>query len=217
MNYAQKVQASLDLLASAHEEHGSGLVVAHSMGKDSAVVWDLARRVNLDICGFVVTTRFKPDETVAHMNQVVGKSRGKLQVFSSDVLLPERLHETNPDQCCHSLKVVPVRRALEELGATAWITGLRATEGRTRRDYQPLERDSGGLAKVNPLLTWEEREVWQYLALNQVPVNPLYHEGFRSLGCAPCTQISEDGGERGGRWIGTSKCGGECGIHSNGE
>lgn len=70
------------------------------------------------------------------------------------------------------------------------------------------------LLKLNPILLWHEREVWQYLALYGVPVNQLYGEGYRSLGCAPCTQITTGANERDGRWIGTSKCGGECGIHT---
>jgi phosphoadenosine phosphosulfate reductase len=53
-----------------------------------------------------------------------------------------------------------------------------------------------------------------YLALYQVPVNPLYKAGYRSLGCEPGTQIESGEDERAGRWIGTSKCGGECGIHT---
>jgi len=45
-------------------------------------------------------------------------------------------------------------------------------------------------------------------------VNQLYGKGFRSLGCEPCTRVTNEEDERAGRWIGTSKCGGECGIHT---
>ncbi len=95
-----------------------------------------------------------------------------------------------------------------------WVTGLRCTEGRTRTDFQEVEERDKGLIKLNPILIWYEREVWQYLALHQVPVNPLYVKGYRSLGCEPCTRISTGLDERAGRWVGTSKCGGECGIHT---
>ena len=54
----------------------------------------------------------------------------------------------------------------------------------------------------------------QVLALFKVPANPLYAAGYRSLGCATCTKIANGPDERAGRWIGTSKCGGECGIHT---
>ena len=95
-----------------------------------------------------------------------------------------------------------------------WVTGLRCTECRTRTDYKEVEERDKGLIKLNPILIWKEREIWQYLALNNVKVNPLYNEGYRSLGCEPCSNISNDENERAGRWIGTSKCGGECGIHT---
>ena len=61
------------------------------------------------------------------------------------------------------------------------------------------------------------REFWvegHRFYLNGVPVNPLYAQGYRSLGCGPCTKIAQGADERAGRWIGTSKCGGECGIHT---
>ncbi len=53
-----------------------------------------------------------------------------------------------------------------------WVTGLRCTEGRTRIDFREVEELDEGLVKLNPILIWNEREVWQYLALNKVNVNP---------------------------------------------
>ena len=95
-----------------------------------------------------------------------------------------------------------------------WITGLRNTEGRTRKDYSIIE-ENGSLIKYNPILSWTELDVWKYIAIYQIPVHPWYKLGYRSLDCAPCTHlISDDQGEREGRWMGTSKCGGECGIHT---
>jgi len=213
LNYAQKVARSLDLIAAAYEEYGDGLVVANSLGKDSCVVWDLAQRVNPKIRGFIVTTRFKPAETVAFMHETTARSP-ELRVFKNDVEIPDRLHESDPDRCCGLLKVEPTRQAVAEMNVTCWVTGLRCTEGRTRTDFRELEQRDEGLRKLNPVLVWYEREIWQYLALNQVPVNPLYAQGYRSLGCAPCTRISTGPDERAGRWVGTSKCGGECGIHT---
>lgn len=213
LNFAQKVDRSLGLIREAYEEYGEGLVVANSLGKDSMAVWHLAKRVSPDIRGFVVTTRFKPPDTVAFMTELVAR-HPELAVYKSDTEIPERLYETDPDACCDILKVEPTRRAIEELGVACWVTGLRCTEGRTRTDFLEIEERDPGLIKLNPILLWYEREVWQYLALHQVPVNPLYAQGYRSLGCAPCTRITTGADERAGRWLGTSKCGGECGIHT---
>jgi phosphoadenosine phosphosulfate reductase len=188
-------------------------VVANSLGKDSVCVWDLAKKVSPKIRGFIVTTRFKPKETVQFMQDMV-KRYPELKIFKSDAKIPDKLYETEPDKCCDILKVEPTRRAIEEMNVTCWVTGLRCTEGRTRTDFKEVEERDEGLIKLNPILIWKEREVWQYLALNGVKVNQLYAKGYRSLGCEPCTRITTGEDERAGRWIGTSKCGGECGIHT---
>ncbi len=213
LNFAQKVERSLWLIREAHRAYGDKLVVANSLGKDSCAVWDLAKRVSPDIRGFIVTTRFKPPETIEFMKQEVAR-HPELKIYVNDQPIPENLHLSNPDRCCDLLKVKPLRRAIEEMGVECWVTGLRCTEGRTRTDFEEVEERDKGLIKLNPILLWHEREVWQYLAIHQVPVNPLYAAGYRSLGCAPCTRIATGGDERAGRWVGTSKCGGECGIHT---
>jgi phosphoadenosine phosphosulfate reductase len=213
LNFAEKVERSLELIDGAYKQFGDGLVVANSLGKDSSTVWHLAKRVSPKIRGFIVTTRYKPAETKQFMAEEVARYP-ELRIFSNDKQIPENLYETDPDRCCEVLKVEPTRRAVREMHVACWITGLRCTEGRTRTNYKEVEELDKGLIKLNPILLWYEREVWQYLALNRVPVNPLYAKGYRSLGCAPCTKIAQGVDERAGRWIGTSKCGGECGIHT---
>jgi phosphoadenosine phosphosulfate reductase len=213
LNFKEKVERSLDLISDAYREHGDGLVVANSLGKDSVVVWDLAKRVSPAIRGFIVTTRYKPEATKQFMNELVTRYP-ETRVYKNDVEIPDELYATDPDQCCDLLKVQPVRWAVEEMNVSCWVTGLRCTEGRTRTDYLEIEERDEGLLKLNPILLWHEREIWQYIALSKVAVNPLYGEGYRSLGCAPCSHITTGINERDGRWIGTSKCGGECGIHT---
>ncbi len=213
LNFKEKVERSLALIDQAYQKYRDGLVVANSLGKDSVAAWDLAKRVNSKIQGFIITTRFKPKETVQFMNEEVARYP-ELKVYTNDVGIPDKLYETDPNRCCDLLKVEPVKRAVEELRVVCWVTGLRCTEGRTRTDYEEVEERDKGLIKLNPILIWKEREVWQYLALYGVKVNPLYGQGYRSLGCQPCTKITNDDNERAGRWIGTSKCGGECGIHT---
>ncbi len=213
LNFAEKVERSLTLIREAYEKYGDRLVVANSLGKDSSVVWDLAKRVSPNIRGFIVTTRYKPPETKKFMAEEVARCP-ELKVFQNDEPIPEKLYETDPDKCCDLLKVQPVRQAISEMDVACWVTGLRCTEGRTRTEFQEIEERDEELLKLNPILLWYEREIWEYLALFDVPVNPLYKLGYRSLGCSTCTKISVGLDERAGRWIGTSKCGGECGIHT---
>jgi phosphoadenosine phosphosulfate reductase len=213
LNFAEKVDRALWLLSEAHQRYGDRLVVAHSLGKDSCVVWDLAKQVSPAIRGFIVATRFYPIETRRFMNELLAR-HPELKVYQNDEPMPEGLHATDPGRCCETLKVQTTRRAIEEMGADCWVTGLRGAVGGTWIGFKEVEQRDQGLVKLNPILVWHEREVWQYLCLHGVAVNPLYAEGYRSLGCAPCSRIIRGRDQDGGRSLGDGKYRGECGIHS---
>jgi phosphoadenosine phosphosulfate reductase len=66
----------------------------------------------------------------------------------------------------------------------------------------------------NPLAAWSEAEVWEYVREHRVPYNPLYDQGYRSIGCAPCTRPVVAGEDpRAGRWWWEIVEHRECGIH----
>jgi len=212
LNFKQKVERSILLIEDAWKKYSDRLVVAHSLGKDSAVVWHLAKKISKHIKGFIITTRFKPKETINFMEFQKDKFP-ELNIFSNDEDIPSQLYLQDPDKCCHLLKVKPMRMAIKSMNVFCLVTGLRSTEGRTRIDFKETEKQGEDYVKLNPILLWTEAEVWKYIAINRIDVNPLYGEGYRSLGCDPCTAITP-GEERAGRWLGSSKCGGECGIHT---
>jgi phosphoadenosine phosphosulfate reductase len=68
------------------------------------------------------------------------------------------------------------------------------------------------LVKINPLLSWTKKDVWNFISKNDVPYNPLHDQNYPSIGCWPCTRAVNPGDdERAGRWAGTMKK--ECGLH----
>ena len=114
-----------------------------------------------------------------------------------------------PDKCCAIRKVAPLARALS--GFDAWISGRKRYQG-GRRAHLPLAEADGHRVKINPLAEWSREEVAAYLAEHELPEHPLVADGFRSIGCMPCTDRVADGeDERNGRWRGMDKT--ECGIH----
>ncbi len=96
----------------------------------------------------------------------------------------------------------------------AVITGRRASQGADRANLQPLEVDSTGLVKLNPLFAWTFPFVEWYVDTNNVPRNKLLSQGYRSIGDWHSTVKSGEGdtGERAGRWAGKKEKT-ECGLH----
>ncbi|MDR3114514.1 MAG: phosphoadenylyl-sulfate reductase [Treponema sp.] len=115
--------------------------------------------------------------------------------------------------CCHVRKVNPLRQALA--GKSAWVTGLRAAQSLTRKGLQILEYDEEHrLLKINPLVSWTDQDVADYLHTHDLPLHPLYAQGFKSIGCAPCTRPVREGEDsRAGRWWWENPEHKECGIH----
>jgi len=116
-------------------------------------------------------------------------------------------------ECCFIRKVEPLKKAL--IGATIWITGLRAEQSDNRNDLKEIEWDEEKqLFKFNPLLNWSTNEVVEYLKQNAVPYNVLHDKGFVSIGCAPCTRAINLGDDfRAGRWWWEDQSKKECGLH----
>jgi phosphoadenosine phosphosulfate reductase len=123
-----------------------------------------------------------------------------------------RLYERNPDRCCALRKVEPLARALEPY--RAWMTGVRRQDAAGRQGVPVVQWDAKReMIKVNPLATWTDDEVADYVERHGVLVNPLVQVGYLSIGCAPCTRAVAPGEDpRAGRWAGLAKT--ECGLHT---
>jgi phosphoadenosine phosphosulfate reductase len=121
------------------------------------------------------------------------------------------LYHLRPDQCCHDRKITPLRRAVD--GYAAWISAIRRDQTFDRAAADIVQWDAKfSLVKVNPLLTWTRKDVWDFILKHDIPYNPLHDRGYPSIGCWPCTAPVSDGeDERAGRWAGSAKK--ECGLH----
>ncbi len=116
--------------------------------------------------------------------------------------------------CCDVRKVRPLKRALA--GASGWVTGLRRgqSDGRSQVAFATFD-EAFGLMKFNPIADWSLGDVEAYIALHDIPVNPLHAKGFPSIGCQPCTRAIKPGEDiRAGRWWWENLDGKECGLHS---
>jgi phosphoadenosine phosphosulfate reductase len=129
----------------------------------------------------------------------------------AEILSDKTLCGIDMDRCCYLNKVVPMEKALQ--GKQAWLTGIRRDQTAERSTANILECKFGGLIKINPLLNWTQRELWQYINDYDLPLHPLYSQGYPSVSCTPCSSpVQQDEHGRSGRWEGTAKT--ECGLHT---
>jgi phosphoadenosine phosphosulfate reductase len=207
-----------DLLRWAHEEYGDKLCLTCSWQKQSSVLVHMVSELGLDVPIVELDTHLFFRETYETRDRLVERYGLKLLPPPPVITVAEQhkqegpnLWERDPDRCCHIRKVEPLLDALKPYDA--WISGIRRDQSPSRATTPKLQwSERYGVWKVHPLADWDERKVWLYIHVNEIPFNPLHDAGYRSIGCMPCTRpTAPDEEERAGRWAGSDKL--ECGIH----
>ena len=202
----------------------SPAVFASSLGPEDMVLLDLIAGERLAIEVFTLDTGRLHQETHDLLQLARQRYQVPIAVFvpeSGDIERYLAAHGPNAfydsvalrQECCHLRKVRPLRRALA--GKRAWITGLRRAQsvGRSNVAFQEWDGEHG-LQKFNPLATWSDADVLNFIEARNIPVNALHAKGYPSIGCAPCTRAVAPGEDsRAGRWWWENPVYNECGLH----
>lgn len=224
---AQKSAALQSLLARIAADY-TPATLASSLSIEDMVVTDaiLSGKHNIEV--FTLDTGRMHADTLALVNAIEQKYAYAVKVYRPEpqaVAQYVTVHGRDAfyesvdlrKRCCEIRKVEPLKRALA--GKKAWLTGMRREQSTTRTELDIQSFDAVyGLEKFNPLADWSEDEVWTYLRANGVPWNALYDQGYRSIGCAPCSRPVVAGEDvRAGRWwweqAADGESGKECGLH----
>lgn len=190
------------------------VAVTSSFGAESAVLLDLVAQVDPSIPVVFLDTGELFDETLEYRYRLE-RQLGLTNVLvvrpsSEDLAEAEDLWRTDHDRCCYLRKVLPLARAVE--GFPALIDGRKQAHGFDRQALSTVQV-AGEVVKISPLANWSEDEVQKAFVARRLPIHPLVEQGYRSIGCWPCTRPTKPGeSARAGRWAGSAKT--ECGIHT---
>lgn len=154
----------------------------------------LTERLNLNL------KTYTPQQTAAQQEALHGK------LWEEGVEGLERYNRIN--------KVEPMNRAVKELDANAWLSGLRRTQSSSRNERKVLEAQNK-MTKIYPIIDWNDRDIYEYLTENNLPYHPLWDQGYVSVGDWHSTKkLGEGMTEEETRFGGLKR---ECGLHeSNG-
>jgi len=205
----------------AAEVFGDGLVMSTSFGIQSAVMLHLVTREIPDIPVIWVDTGYLPSETYRYAEDLRDRLQLNLKVYQSP-LSPARMeaiygklweqHKVEALNLYDRIrKVEPMQRALSELGATGWLTGLRRQQTDRRSDLGRVALQDG-IYKVLPISDWTSRDIYYYLQENELPEHPLFDQGYTTVGDWHSSRPvgAGDAHERDTRFQGLKQ---ECGLH----
>lgn len=207
-----------DVLRWAFSTFQDRVEIASGFGVEGMVLIDIAARIQPSLRVFTLDTDFLFPETYALIEKVekrygisVERLKPSLTPEEQENHYGPQLWTRNPDACCNVRKIEPLRGKLETL--SAWVTSIRRDQTAARASARKVQWDSKfHLVKINPLVDWSSKRVWQYIIEHNVPYNPLHDQNYPSIGCVHCTRAILPGeNPRAGRWAGFNKT--ECGLH----
>lgn len=217
-----------ELLQWAADTFGDRIALCSAFGPEGIVLLHYISSLDRTIKVFTLDTGRLPSETYELMQECEERYGIRIKAYSPDPAAAQEMVETHGinlfyksvahrELCCEIRKVRPLIEALR--GLSAWITGLRSSQSTARSCIKKIELDAlhDNIVKVNPLAGWQEKEVWDYIAVHRLPYNALHDRGYRSIGCACCTRPTNPGEDmRAGRWWWEQNGKQECGIHTRG-
>lgn len=179
-------------------------VMLYSVGKDSSVMLDLARRAfapgKIPFPLLHVDTGYKFREMLEFRDAICAEMGAELIVHRNEDAISEGAHPSawGSVRCCGALKTLALLDALAAGGYDAAFGGARRDEERSRakerffsfRDahgqWDPKNQrpelwslyngriSPGESIRVFPISNWTERDVWAYIDRENVPVVPMY-------------------------------------------
>ncbi|MEM8981616.1 MAG: phosphoadenylyl-sulfate reductase [Pseudomonadota bacterium] len=194
-------------------------LLTSSFGAQAAVMLHLVTRERPDIPVLFIDTGYLFAETYAFVETLTAQLGLNLIVYQPrrSAAWQEAREGQRWEQGLKGLeaynrenKIEPMERALDDLDAGLWFSGVRRSQSTSRQNL-PYVAASGQRLKVHPILDWTDRDVHRYLTANQLPYHPLWHRGYVSIGDVHSTKsLHEVDSVEATRFNGVKR---ECGLH----
>ncbi len=159
-----------------------GFHLAFSGGKDSQVIYDLTLKSGVKFKSYFYKTSVDPPQLLKFIRENYKDVIWIKPEKTMFQLIEQRGLPTRKSRfCCEVLKE---RQGIN----TVVITGVRKSESIKRRNTKELIHEcklGQDKFRLNPILEWTDKDVWQYIAFNNIKVSELYKMQNR-IGCVGC-------------------------------
>lgn len=198
------------------EMFGGRLVTSSSFGLQAAVMLHLLSQNAPDVPVIFVDTGYHFPETYRYLEELSGLLNLRVRRYVPSMTAAHqesvygRLWESDPKAYARLNKIEPMNRALKELGANVWLSGLRRSQS-TSRAERAMAEQQGRTLKVYPILDWADAQIASYFHEHKLPRHPLEKEGYLTMGDWHSTRKPQNGeGPESTRFNGKKY---ECGLH----
>lgn len=199
-----KIKKSKEIISAADRKWSSNTAVAFTGGKDSTVVADLVKKTTKRPPKlFFIDHKLHFQQTYDFVNKISKAWKTKLLTESEPKALKKLQNEkklSKKKELSRILKIETIKYAVAKHNLNSIYTGIRWDEHEARSTEKYLKKYKDHF-RIHPILHFTEQDIWDYIHKFKLPYNPLYDEGYRSIGEKPFTKkvVSKGQSERDGR------------------
>ena len=174
----------------AKNTFGDSLVMSTSFGIQSAVLLHLVTQQIPNIPIIFIDTGYLFPETYSLAEDLTKRLKLNLLTYSANLKPKEQEDqygklweqgEEGLDQYNKINKIEPMNRAITELKASAWLSGLRRQQSQSRKNLSAVQRQNK-VTKIYPIIDWDDATIYKYITENNLPYHPLWKKGYVSVG-----------------------------------
>jgi phosphoadenosine phosphosulfate reductase len=185
-------------------EPPDGYKLAFSGGKDSVVLYQVAKLAGVKFHPFYNVTTVDPPELLGFMKRNYPDVSWLRPKRTMEQLIAHKGYPPTHTQryCCQHLKELSVMGSL--LTGVRWAESARRKKNRSVIELQQTKHgkrikinktcDSNleilkydkGHKIINPIIHWSNEMVWDFIKERNIPICELYAEGWKRLGCVGC-------------------------------
>ncbi len=206
-------------IARLYDVYGEGLVASTSFGLQSAVMLKLLHENAPKVPVIFIDTGYLFKETYSYAKQLMEQYPLDYRAYFPEIS-PEQQElkhgklweqgEIGSQKYALINKIEPMNRALSELNAQVWMSGLRREQSSTRATRSIIEQQRTTI-KAYPILDWSDAQVDAFYAINGLIEHPLKAEGYVTMGDWHSTAKPKKEGDKESTRFGGNKY--ECGLH----
>lgn len=205
----------------ALREFEGRVVMTTSFGIQSAVMLHLVTRIAPSLPVVFIDTGYLFPETYRFAQELTERLSLNLKIFTPAMTAArqEAMFGRQWEMGLEGLKrynlinkIEPMDRAMRELGAVAWLAGLRRVQASSRERLKAVQIQNR-VTKIHPIVDWDNRQIHRYLTEHDLPYHPLWEQGYVSIGDVHTTHRLVDGmSPEETRFFGLKR---ECGLHEH--
>lgn len=169
-------------------------IVTTSFGPLSATLLHACVNIKPDMQVIWCDTGYNTKATYEHLESLSERLRLNLDIFIpkyTTAFLDHTFGRPSVDSIQHpqfseKVKLEPFRRALDKHQPDVWLSNLRKGQTEHRETLDILSFSEDGILKVSPFYYYSDKQLMEYLKMNNLPMQWDYYDPVKALDTREC-------------------------------